>query len=48
MPNPCGRSIHPLHTRKTARVDVWSGLASTRSLEAAESLRVDVWTVWTP
>ena len=37
-----------VHTRESADVDVWSGRASTQFLKAADSLRVDVWTVWTP
>jgi hypothetical protein len=44
----CGRRSTRLHTRKTAAVDGLCGRASTLLPKPAESLRVDVWTVWTP
>ena len=44
----CGQASTYLHTRKTADVDGLCGRASTLLPKPAESLRVDVWTVWTP
>jgi len=44
----CGRPSTRLHTRKTADVDRLCGRASTLLRKPAETLSVDVWTVWTP
>jgi len=44
----CGRASTCLHTRKAADVDGLCGRASTPRPKTPESLRVDVWTVWTP
>jgi hypothetical protein len=44
----CGRRSTRLHTRKTGDVDGLCGRASTPRPKPAESLGVDVWTVWTP
>jgi len=44
----CGQPSTRLHTRKTAGVDELCGRASTPRPKSAETLSVDVWTVWTP
>ncbi len=48
MPSRVWTGVHTPPHKENCACGLWSGLASTRSLEPAESLRVDVWTVWTP
>jgi len=43
-----GRRSTRLHTRKTGDVDGLCGRASTLLPKPAETLSVDVWTMWTP